>query len=114
MTPFLSKMLKRLKRDIELDECLVCIQPTNYTDALGLPWCEIHEHHGKVLTWGYQHGFPELHFAEYAIGSGDECWWLSVVGSCETTGNQGHEDFMWIALAYVEYLDSEKGVQKCS
>ena len=105
---FLSKMLKQLKRDIEPKECLVCVRPMSYTDALGLPWCAEHEHHGQVLTWGCQHNFPELHFGDYALGPGDECWWLAIMGSCETGSNRGDEGFMWTALAYVEYLDSQE------
>ena len=104
---FLSKMLKQLKRDgIDPNECLVCIQPTKYKDVFGLPWCEEHEHHGKVLTWGKWHGFPELHFGKYALGIGDECWWLAVIGSTHNSVNEGNEDFMWTSLIYIEYLDN--------
>jgi len=106
---FLSKILKHLKRDgIDLRECLVCIQPTNYIDALGLPWCENHEQHGKVLAWGYWHKFPELHFGQYALGLGDESWWNAVIGSAHNSVNQGDENFMWTALVYVEYLDNQE------
>jgi len=104
---YLSDMLRRLKRDgIDPSRCLVCIEPAHYTDALGLPWCEDHEHHGKVLTWGYWHKFPELHFGQYALGPGDECWWLPIMLSVSNSANKGDEGFMWTALAYVEYLDS--------
>jgi hypothetical protein len=107
---FLSKMLKKL--DLEgvspPDQCLVCSLPSSYQDVFKLPWCEEHEHHGKVLTWGKFHGFPELHFGKYALGQGDECWWLAIQGSVHNLANEGDEGFMWTALAYVEYLDSEE------
>jgi hypothetical protein len=108
---FLSKMVQQLKRDgLEPDECLVCVQPTNYTDALGLSWCEEHEHHGKVLTWGHWHKFPELHFGRYALGPDDASWWAAVVGSARNSVNKGNEDFMWTALIYLEDLDRQEVV----
>lgn len=104
---FLSDMLRQLKRDgIEPDECLVCSQPTIYQDALGLPWCADHEHHGQVLTWGYWHKFPEIHFGKYALGPGDEPWWQAIMLSVSNSVIKTDDVFMWTALAYVEYLDS--------
>lgn len=105
--------LKQLQRELDEmygpDMCAVCINPTHSKDALGFPWCEDHAHHGQVLSWGYRHGYPELRFDKHAIGSGEWSWWNTLFLSA-SVGEVGNEDFAWVALAYVEYLDSLKNV----
>jgi hypothetical protein len=100
-------MIKQIVKEFNPRECVVCNNPMQSKDAIGFPWCAEHEHHGRVLSWGYRHGFPELHFDSYAISAGEHSWWIAVTLSANNSVNQGNEGFMWIALIYIEYLDSQ-------
>ena len=106
MSNELKGMLKDIEEEFGLDQCIVCIRPTCVKDALGFPWCEEHEHHGQVISWGYRHRYPEIKFQKFAIGPGDMCWWNAVVCSAETGCNEGNEEFMWAASFHIQDLDS--------
>jgi hypothetical protein len=101
----ISDIFQDIKREFGLDECTVCVRPTSMRDVRGFPWCEEHEHHGKVFSWGARHGFPELKFHIYALGPGEISWWNAVIASAATGSNRGNEIFMWTALIYIEDLD---------
>lgn len=105
----LKRILREIEREFGLDHCLVCLEKTGAKDMLGFPWCEEHIHHGHVLTWGYRHGYPELDLScMYTIGPGEHAWWMAVIGSAQTAAWQGHEDFMWIVLAYIEECEKQE------
>lgn len=98
----IKKVFSEFKRDFGEDKCMVCMEPTAMKDALGGTWCEGHAHHGKVLSWGYKHGYPEIKFPPYAIGPGEYCWYTATAISAI---NSPSDDFMWLAFAYTEYCD---------
>jgi hypothetical protein len=102
----LEEVFQAFKLDYGLECCTVCMQLTSMKDAIGFPWCEDHAHHGQVMSWGYRHGYPELHFDRRALGPGEHCWWSTVVASAANSVNKGNEDFMWATLIYIEHLDS--------
>ena len=101
----LKQLLSELDETYGPDMCTVCCKSTHSKDALGFPWCEDHSHHGQLLSWGYRHGYPEIRFHPYAIGRGEMSWWNAVFLSA-SVGDVGNDEFAWIALSYVEHLDS--------
>lgn len=104
----LEEVFQDFKEEYGLKHCTVCEQPTAMRDAIGFPWCAEHEQHGKVMTWGRRHGYPELDLYTYRMGPGEYMWWCAVRGSAHTSFNKGDEAFMWTALAYIEHLDSQE------
>src|SRR5690349_1374485 len=40
--------------------CMRCHNSGSTKDALGMYWCEKHEHHSKVINWGASHNWPNL------------------------------------------------------
>lgn len=102
----LEEVFQGFKEEFGLEHCTVCMSPTVMKDAIGFPWCAEHEQHGKVMTWGRRHGYPELHFDRYGLGPSEHGWWIPVVASAANSINKGNEEFMWAALIYIEYLDS--------
>ena len=106
----LEEVFQDFKLEYGLDQCTVCMRPTIMKDAIGFPWCEEHEHHGKVMSWGRRHSYPALDLHTYKIGSGEHNWWIAVVASASTVSSQGNEDFMWAALVHIECLDNEEKV----
>ena len=101
----LEEVFQDFKMEYGLEQCTVCSEPTVMKDAVGFPWCAEHEHHGKVMTWGRRHGYPELHFDRHVLGPGEFVWWFAVRGTTQNSFDKGDEAFMWAALIYVEYLD---------
>lgn len=93
----LEEVFETFKMNYGLEHCTVCMQPTFMKDAIGFPWCEEHAHHGKVLSWGRRHGYPELDVYPYKIGPSEHCWWIAVVASASTD-----EAYMWTVLEYIE------------
>jgi hypothetical protein len=79
-------------------------------DAHGFPWCEEHEHHGQLMSWGYKHGYPQLRVEMEQricfIGPGEMDWWQQIAASVATGSNKGDEELIWAALIYAEHLDS--------
>lgn len=102
----LEEVFQDFKLEYGLDQCTVCIRPTVMKDAVGFPWCAEHEQHGKVISWGQRHGYPELDLYTYRIGSGEHSWWCAVRYSAHTSLSKGDEGFMWTALAYIEDFES--------
>lgn len=102
----LEEVFQNFKRELGTDHCVLCGKPVAMHSAYGFPWCEEHVQHGKVFTWGAQHGFPEIHFHKYAMGPGEYCWWIPCIESASVGTKKADEDFIWMALAYVEHLDS--------
>lgn len=110
MSSELRQILKNIDRQFGLDQCTSCIKTTHMKDTLGFPWCEEHEHHGQLMSWGYRHGYPQLRIdMEHRIcflGPGEMDWWNVVVCSAATSANKGDEELIWAALFHTEYLDS--------
>jgi len=103
----LEEVLEDFKYEFGLDQCTVCEKPTVMKDAIGFPWCADHEQHGKVMSWGRKHNYPELDLYMYKIASGEHSWWVAVRYSAQTKLSKGDEAFMWTALAYIEDLERQ-------
>jgi hypothetical protein len=109
----LEEVFQEFKEEFGLEQCTVCMEPTVMRDVVGFPWCAEHEHHGKVMSWGKRHDYPELDAYTYKIGPSEYCWWFAVAKSAECFGSKGDEGYMWTILAYIEDLDSQ-GQRKAS
>lgn len=104
----LEEMFQDFKLEYGLDQCTVCSRPTVTRDTIGFPWCEEHAHHGKVMSWGRRHGYPETDLLTYQIGQGEHAWWIAAVASASTAAWKGDEGYMWTALAYIEDIERQE------